>query len=112
MLFLDIIDIALFSAYGLVVIGALLAIGFPIYISSKNPASLKNSGIAFGGLLIMFLLGYLISGNEVLPSYIEFGVDAGLSKFIGGMIILVYLLAGIAIGGIIYSEISKAFKNG
>jgi hypothetical protein len=60
----------------------------------------------------MFLLGYLISGNEVLPSYIEFGVDAGLSKFIGGMIILVYLLAGIAIGGIIYSEISKSFKNG
>ena len=61
---------------------------------------------------IMFLVGYLISGNEVLPTYIEFGVDAGLSKFIGGMIILVYLLAGIAIGGIIYSEFSKTFKNG
>ena len=54
----------------------------------------------------------MISGNEVLPTYIEFGVDAGLSKFIGGMIILVYLLAGIAIGGIIYSEFSKTFKNG
>ena len=111
MLFLDIIDVALFSAYGLVVIMQ-ISNRNPIYISSKNPASLKNSGIAFGGLLIMFLLGYLISGNEVLPSYIEFGVDAGLSKFIGGMIILVYLLAGIAIGGIIYSEISKSAKNG
>ena len=112
MLFLDIIDIALFSAYGLVIVGALLGVGFPIYLSSKNPASLKESAMAFAGLLIMFLVGYLISGNEVLPTYIEFGVDAGLSKFIGGMIILVYLLAGIAIGGIIYSEFSKTFKNG
>ena len=112
MLFLDIIDIALFSAYGLVIVGALLAVGFPIYLSSKNPASLIESAMAFAGLLIMFLVGYLISGNEVLPTYIEFGVDAGLSKFIGGMIILVYLLAGIAIGGIIYSEFSKTFKNG
>ena len=112
MLFLDIIDIALFSAYGLVIVGALLAIGFPIYLSSKNPASLKESAMAFAGLIIMFLVGYLISGNEVLPTYIEFGVDAGLSKFIGGMIILVYLLAGVAIGGIIYSEFSKTFKNG
>ncbi len=112
MLFLDIIDIALFSAYGLVIVGALLAVGFPIYLSSKNPASLKESAMAFAGLLIMFLVGYLISGNEVLPTYIEFGVDAGLSKFIGGMIILVYLLAGVAIGGIIYSEFSKTFKNG
>jgi len=112
MLFLDIIDIALFSAYGLVIVGALLAVGFPIYLSSKNPASLKESAMAFAGLLIMFLVGYLISGNEVLPTYIEFGVDEGLSKFIGGMIILVYLLAGIAIGGIIYSEFSKTFKNG
>ena len=49
---------------------------------------------------------------HITPTYIEFGVDAGLSKFIGGMIILVYLLAGIAIGGIIYSEFSKTFKNG
>ncbi len=112
MLFLDMIDIALFSAYGLVIVGALLAVGFPIYLSSKNPASLKESAMAFAGLLIMFLVGYLISGNEVLPTYIEFGVDAGLSKFIGGMIILVYLLAGVAIGGIIYSEFSKTFKNG
>tara|TARA_B100000945_G_scaffold164906_1_gene132252 strand:+ start:24 stop:362 length:339 start_codon:yes stop_codon:yes gene_type:complete len=112
MLFLDIIDIALFSAYGLVIVGALLAVGFPIYLSSKNPASLKESAMAFAGLIIMFLVGYLISGNEVLPTYIEFGVDAGLSKFIGGMIILVYLLAGVAIGGIIYSEFSKTFKNG
>ena len=45
MLFLDIIDIALFSAYGLVIVGALLAVGFPIYLSSKNPAILKESSI-------------------------------------------------------------------
>jgi len=112
MLFLDIIDFALFFAYALVISGALLAIGFPIYISSKNPESLKGAGMGLSALLILFLVGYLISGSEVLPSYVEFGVDAGLSKFIGGMLILVYLLSGVAIGGIIFSEFSKSFKNG
>ena len=112
MLFLDIIDVALFSAYAMIIVGALLAIGFPLYISSKNPESLKDTGIGLGVVLGLFLIAYLISGNEVLPSYIQFGVDAGLSKFIGGMLILVYLLSGVAVGGIIFSEFSKSFKNG
>ena len=42
MLFLDIIDVALFSAYAMIIVGALLAIGFPLYISSKNPESLNR----------------------------------------------------------------------
>ena len=48
----------------------------------------------------------LVSNNS------EFGVDASLSKFIGGMLNLVYILAGLAVVGIIYSEISKSLKNG
>ena len=112
MIFLDFIDIALFSAYVLILAGAALAIGFPLYISSKNPESLKGTGIGIGILLGLFLISYLISGNEILAWYIEFGVDAGLSKFIGGMLILVYLLSAVAITGIIYSEVSKSLNNG
>ena len=112
MIFLDFIDIALFSAYVLVVAGTVLAIGFPLYISSKNPESLKSTGIGIGILLGLFLISYVISGNEILPWYIEFGVDAGLSKFIGGMLILVYLLSTLAVVGIIYSEVSKSLNNG
>ena len=45
-------------------------------------------------------------------SYAEFGVDESLSKFIGGMLNLVYFLAGIAVIGIVASEFRKALKNG
>jgi hypothetical protein len=68
--------------------------------------------MGLGSILVLFVLAWLISGNEVYPSYIEFGVDESLSKFIGGMLNLVYMLAGIAVIGIIASEFRKAFNNG
>ena len=61
---------------------------------------------------MLFLVAWLISSNEVYSSYAEFGVDESLSKFIGGMLNLVYILAGLAVFGIIYSEVSKSLKNG
>ena len=42
----------------------------------------------------------------------EFGVDESLSKCIGGILNLVYILAGLAVFGILYSEITKSLKNG
>ena len=96
----------------MVAVAALLAIGFPLYIASKNPKSLINSGMGLGSILILFVVAWLISGNEVYPSYVEFGVDETLSKFIGGILYLVYILVVIAVIGIIASEFRKAFNNG
>ncbi len=109
---MDFVDIVLYFGYFMVCVAALLAVGFPLYIASKNPKSLINSGMGLGSILILFLVAWLISGNEVYPSYIEFGVDETLSKFIGGMLNLVYMLAGIAVIGIIASEFRKVFNNG
>ena len=109
---MDFVDIVLYFGYFMVVVAALLAVGFPLYIASKNPKSLVSSGMGLGSILILFLVAWLISGNEVYPSYVEFGVDETLSKFIGGMLNLVYILAGIAVIGIIASEFRKAFNNG
>ncbi|MEO2084301.1 MAG: hypothetical protein ABGW65_02110 [Marinoscillum sp.] len=111
-LLFDLIDFILYFGYLMIGIGAVLAIGFPVYLASKNPKSLVDSGIGIGVILALFLFSWLISGNEVLSSYAEFGVDAGLSKFIGGSIILVYVLTCVALGGIFYSEVIKNFKNG
>ena len=109
---MDFVDIVLYFGYFMVLVAAVLAIGFPLYIASKNPKSLITSGIGLGSILVLFFIAWLISGNEVNASYAEFGVDSSLSKMIGGLITLVYLLIGIAVSGIIYSEISKTFKNG
>ena len=112
MILLDLVDIILYFGYGMVIIGAVLAIGFPLWIASKNPKSLVGTGMGLGSILVLFLIAWLLSGSEVYSSYSEFGVDASLSKFIGGMLILVYMLVGLAVSGIIYSEITKSLKNG
>ena len=112
MILLDLVDIILYFGYGMVIIGAVLAIGFPLWIASKNPKSLAGTGMGLGSIFVLFLIAWLLSGSEVYSSYTEFGVDASLSKFIGGMLILVYMLVGLALTGIIYSEVSKSLKNG
>lgn len=112
MVLLDLVDVILYFGYGMVIVAAFLAIAFPLWIASKNPKSLIQSGIGLGSILVLFLVAWLISSNEVYSSYAEFGVDESLSKFIGGMLNLVYILAGLAVFGIIYSEISKSLKNG
>ena len=111
-LLFDLVDFILYFGYLMIGIGAVLAIGFPVYLASKNPKSMIDSGIGIGVILALFLFSWLISGNEVLLSYAEFGVDASLSKFIGGSIILVYVLTCVALGGIFYGEVIKNFKNG
>ena len=112
MILLDLVDFILYFGYAMVVSAAVLAIGFPLWIASKNPKCLIETGIGLGSILVLFLIAWLISGSEVYPNYAEFGVDASLSKFIGGMLNLVYLLVGVAVMGIVYSEFSKTFKNG
>ncbi|RPG64203.1 MAG: hypothetical protein CBE50_003140 [Flammeovirgaceae bacterium TMED290] len=109
---MDFVDFVLYFGYLMIIVAAILAIGFPLYIASKNPKSLVNSGVGLISILALFLVSWLISGSEVYTSYAEFGVDESLSKFIGGIIYLVYFLAGIAVMGIIASEFRKVFKNG
>ncbi len=109
---MDFVDFVLYFGYLMITVAAILAVGFPLYIASKNPKSLINSGAGLISILVLFLVSWLLSGNEVYPSYAEFGVDESLSKFIGGIINLVYFLAGIAVIGIIASELRKTFKNG
>lgn len=112
MILLDLVDIILYFGYGMVIVAAVLAVGFPLWIASKNPKSLVGTGVGLGSILVLFLVAWLLSSNEVYSSYAEFGVDASLSKFIGGMLNLVYILAGLAVVGIVYSEVSKGLKNG
>ena len=112
MILLYLVDIILYFGYGMVIVAAVLAVGFPLWIASKNPKSLVGTGVGLGSILVLFLVAWLLSSSEVYSSYAEFGVDASLSKFIGGMLNLVYILAGLAVVGIVYSEVSKGLKNG
>jgi hypothetical protein len=107
---MDSIDIALFLAYALTILAALAAVAFPIFNAVSDPKNLIKSGIGVGALLVIFLVSWAISDNEVTPLYIEKEVGADLSKFVGGLLTMMYVLTLGAIGGIIYTEVSKSIK--
>ena len=104
------VNAGLYLAYILFFVGLVAAIVMPIINSLGDPKSLMKAGIGIGGVLVIFLISYAISGNEVTDTYMKFGVDEGSSKFYGGMIIMIYVSAIIAVGGIILGEVSRIIK--
>ena len=104
------IDFILYIGYALIIICTAAAIILPTISALDNPSTMVKSGIGLGGLVVVFLISWAISGDEVAASYTEFGIDAGLSKFVGGILTMMYLLGFIAIVGIVYTEVSKVFK--
>ncbi|MFY0625732.1 MAG: hypothetical protein JXR07_05535 [Reichenbachiella sp.] len=107
---MDSIDIALFLAYALTILAVVGAIAFPIFNAISDPKQLIKSGIGVGALLVVFLVSWAISGAEVTELYIEKEVGADLSKLVGGMLTMMYVLTLGAIGGIVYTEVSKTIK--
>jgi len=101
----------LYLAYILTTVGVLLAVVLPLIKSLDEPKNLIVSAVGVGILLVIYGIGYAISGSEITARYIEVGVeDPGLSKMIGGMLTMVYILLGVAAAGIAYTELNKAIK--
>lgn len=107
---MDFIDIALIGSYILIGVAIIAAIVLPLINSLSDPSTLVKSGIGVLILLVIFGIGYLISGSEVTPDYAKYDVGAGISKMVGGALIMMYLMAGGALLGIAYTEISKMVK--
>lgn len=100
----------LIISYILFAVALLGVIILPLIKAFDDPKKMVRGLIALGLLSVVFLISWGISGSEVSEMYTEKGVGDGLSKVIGGVLIMMYLLAGIAIVGIVYSEFSKAVK--
>jgi hypothetical protein len=104
------VDIAILIAYGLLGLAALAAIIMPLINSIGNPKSLLKGLIGVVLILILFGIAYVISGSEVTATYMKFGVDTGMSKFVGASLITMYLLVVISLVGIFFTEIAKIFR--
>ena len=103
-------EFGLYTAYTLFAITTLAAIVMPFVKAFQEPKQLLRAGIGLVGLLVIFLISGILSGDEVTAMYTTKGVGIGLSKLIGGMLIMMYLLISITIGSILYTEITKMFK--
>ena len=107
----SLVQIALYASYGLIVVAVIGALMMPIVITLiQNPKNLLKALASIGVLLAVFGLSYALSGNEVTAKYTEAGVTESSSQMVGGALTMIYLLLGIAIVGIVFTEISKLFK--
>ena len=108
---MDIIDIGIKFTYVLLGVAAIAAIAMPLFQAIKDdPKSLIKSAIGLGGLVVIYLIGYAIAGDEVTPKYVEFNVDSSISKMVGGVLFSMYILMFTAVVGIIYSEVKNIIK--
>ena len=104
------IDISLYISYALLIVAIIAAVAMPLINSLGEPKNLIKTGIGLLGLLVLFLISWALSGDEVTARYLTGGVDESLSKSIGGALTMMYILMAIAIIGIVYTEVNKALK--
>lgn len=107
---MDSFDIFLYLAYTLVIVAVVLALLMPLINALSDPKSLLKSSMGILALVVIYFIGYALSGNEVTPLYTKFDVGPDLSKAVGGALIMTYILGGLALIGIVYTELIKVFK--
>ena len=96
----------------LVIITLGLALIFPIINIFTNPKSAKSGLFILLGVVILVFVAYTLASNEVLkiPGYTGTDNIPGVLKIAGTGLFITYILAGLAVLSILYSEISKYFK--
>jgi hypothetical protein len=104
---MEFVDIMLYGSYLLVIVAALGAIVLPLINALGNPKSLLKSALGIVIIGVIYLISWAVSGDEVTARYIKFDITSTSSQVIGGVLITTYLLMGIAVLSIIYSEIRK-----
>ena len=107
---MDSIDIGLYISFILLAVATASAVLMPLLNAIKHPAGLVKSLIGVGGLVVLFIVAYSVSGSELSAKAVALGVDESGSKLIGAGLILFYLVFVISIVGVIYSEVNKALK--
>lgn len=104
-------NIMIIWAYVLIVIGILLSLAFPLIQIVKEPKQGKTVLIGVGSLVLIFVISYFIAGGEEYVSADkELMASSTVSKLSGAGLVSFVILGAIAIGTIIYVEISKSFK--
>lgn len=90
-----------------------LALVFPIIQMITNPKNAKKGLMGMVALVVVIAIAYFMSSSELLgitdTALVQYDTP-GTLRYAGMMINAVYLLSGLAILSMIYSEVSKAFK--
>jgi hypothetical protein len=88
------------------------ALIFGILNMFKSKKSMISSLIVLGIFGALLLISYLMS-SDAIPHFIgvdEFNVTAAISKWIGTALYMLYIMMGVSVVGLIFSEIRGALK--
>ena len=104
-------DLVMYWAYILLIITVILLLAFPIKYFIDNPKQGVKSLIAFAGFAVLYGISYAFaSGSTDATVYEIRGITSGISRMIGAGMIMTYIIGGLALLGLVYFGISKAFK--
>ncbi len=97
--------------YILLGIAVVTTLGFSVMGMAQNPKKAKSALLGVVVLVVICAVSYFMSGNEV-HSNVDGDIlaEAGTSQLSEGGLIAFYILGVVAIGSIIFAEVSKAFK--
>ena len=101
------VDAGLIIAYVLIGLCAAAAIILPLIQALGNPQSLKKIGISVGALLVVFGICYGISSGDTMGNE---SVTEDTARMVAASLTLFYVLIGVALVSIIYTELVKIFK--
>ena len=105
------VDIALIITYLMVALTVVIVLGFGVKQMMQNTNNAKKTIYTLGGLVIAFIIAYVLASDEVLKSWEKYEITAASSKQVGmGLITFYFLLFG-AIGLVLYTELSKKILN-
>lgn len=108
---MSIIDFGLYLTYFLLLVTALLAIGFSLANMLQNMQAAKKALIGVALMAVVFIISYSLSPSEFYFKGIEqFNISASGIKMVGAGLNTLYMLVGIAVVATIYFEVLKLFK--
>lgn len=98
-------------SYILAIVATFAAIIFSIIGMVTNIKKAKNALIGIVGVILVFVIGYLMAGNEIYQTLDgKMLADESASKNSEAGLIAFYILIIGAIGSIVFAEVSKMFK--
>jgi hypothetical protein len=107
----SLINIGIIVTYIMIGFAALSTILFGVKKMLSNTKNAKKTLYVILGLIVVCIVSYLIASDEVLNSYEKYKISASQSQNVGMGLMMFYILSALAVGAVLYSELSKAFSK-
>ena len=107
----NLINIGIIITYVMIGFATATTLIFGVKKMLSNTKNAKKTLYTILGLVLVFLVSYLIASDEVLQSYEKYKISTSQSKNVGMGLLMFYLLGSLAIASILYAELSKVFSK-